>query len=127
MRRSAACCYINCNSLSKQLGTTKQNLDDYIRQIPLHTLPATFRDSICVTRQLGIQYPWIDCLCIVQDDEPDWHTECRTMSSTYENSFLTIPALRAKDSYDGLFHERKYSMKPVVLELLDDTCIGVRP
>lgn len=35
--------------------------------IPLADYPATLRDAIIITRSLGIQYLWIDALCIRQD------------------------------------------------------------
>jgi hypothetical protein len=68
-------------------------------------LPKTFRDAVNVTRALGIQYIWIDSLCIVQDDMGDWEQEAAKMASIYEGSFLTLAAVDSYNSNGGLFLE----------------------
>ena len=49
-------------------------LSKSLRKIPIRTLPRTFRDAILATRRLGLQYKWIDSLCIIQDFPDDWQT-----------------------------------------------------
>jgi hypothetical protein len=46
--------------------TTRAALDEHITA--LSSLPQSFRDAIRVCTWIDIQYIWIDCLCIVQDD-----------------------------------------------------------
>ncbi|KAL8910062.1 MAG: hypothetical protein Q9171_004616 [Xanthocarpia ochracea] len=75
-------------------------------EIPLEDLPQTFRDAICVTRNLGYRYLWIDSLCIVQDDPKDWDTVSRDIASIYSNCVLTIAALWGQDTNSGCFIER---------------------
>jgi hypothetical protein len=41
------------------------------QSIILHTLSQTFQDALIVTKALGLQYIWIDALCIIQDNEED--------------------------------------------------------
>ncbi|PNP74377.1 hypothetical protein FNYG_12426 [Fusarium nygamai] len=77
-----------------------------MRGIPVGNLPATFRDAVIATNQLGYQYLWIDSLCIVQDDEKDWETECPRMSSVFQGATLTIAVPGAKDSSVGFLHKR---------------------
>jgi hypothetical protein len=86
--------------------TTKANFGEYKREIPLARMPDTFRDAIILCRRLGIQYLWIDALCIIQDSREDWSQEAGKMASFYRNSLFTISALHAKSSYGGLFVER---------------------
>lgn len=43
--------------------------------IPFEDLPATFRDAVNVCRELGVQYIWIDSLCIFHDSRSDWRTK----------------------------------------------------
>lgn len=50
------------------LKTTRANLKDHASGISISGLPRTFRDAITVCNRLSVQYLWIDCLCIVQDD-----------------------------------------------------------
>lgn len=66
--------------------------------IKVHNMPATFQDAIYVTRKLGIQYLWIDALCIVQDDEADWETEAVMMCDIFAHSKVTISAARSSSS-----------------------------
>lgn len=48
--------------------------------IALDAMPKTFRDAIVFTRGLGIQWLWVDSLCILQDDLKDWQHEAGKMS-----------------------------------------------
>ena len=59
-----------------------------------------------MTRQLGIRYLWIDCLCIVQDDPKDWEREAATMGEVYRNAYLTISASHGRDSSAGFLFAR---------------------
>ncbi|KAH8763043.1 hypothetical protein F5883DRAFT_646219 [Diaporthe sp. PMI_573] len=51
----------------KSLATTSVNLHAHCHEIPLESLPKTFRDAVLVTRELGLRFLWIDSLCIIQD------------------------------------------------------------
>ena len=55
-------------------------------------VPKTYLDAIAVTREPGIQYLWIDSLCIVQNDDSDWQQEAAPMAAVYENALVTIAA-----------------------------------
>jgi hypothetical protein len=72
----------------------------------------TFQDAVVITRALGIQYLWIDSLCILQGDKDDWEIECSKMAEVYSNSYLTVAAAGANDGSVGCFvarPTRKYS------------------
>jgi hypothetical protein len=116
------------SSITNQFCTTQNNFQQHMRYISLDRLPRTFRDSISLCRQLGIRYLWIDCLCIIQDDDEDWQKECEKMSDIFENSYLTISALRARDGGGGLFHLREQDNRennPYV-QAKDGTLLGLR-
>lgn len=85
----------------RTIKTKRDNLESHMDAIPLSILPNTFRDAVDVTRQLGIQYIWIDSLCIVQNDQNDWAKEAALMADIYENAFCTLSALSSKDSTYG--------------------------
>lgn len=87
----------------RPLRTIRDNLGSHLQDIPYESLPATFQDAVAVTRKLGLQYLWIDSLCIVQDDEDDWRIESAKMGDIYEKATLTIGASGATDSTEGLF------------------------
>lgn len=60
-----------------------------------------------MTRLLGIDYLWIDSLCIIQDDIDDWAKEASRMHSVYHNAYLTFAATGAADGSEGLFPPRR--------------------
>lgn len=94
------------NTFNKHMKATKANVKRLKRGIDVSYLPATFRDAIAVVRSLGVRYLWIDSLCIIQDDDQDWHTEARQMGSIYERAYFTIAATSAQGDLDGFLHQR---------------------
>lgn len=44
--------------------TTKATLKQRLTGISLEELPRTFLDAVLITQRLGVQYLWIDALCI---------------------------------------------------------------
>jgi hypothetical protein len=88
------------------LKLTVENLGRLLKSIPFTELPKTFQDAISITRALGIQYLWIDSLCILQDSEDDGRRESAMMGDVYSNSFCNIAATKAKDGSVGCFGNR---------------------
>jgi hypothetical protein len=83
--------------------TTRSTLRQFKQKIPLGALTPTIRDAIVLTQKLGVQYLWVDSLCIVQGDEADWKREAQQMGRIYERAVCTITALGAQHADDGLF------------------------
>jgi hypothetical protein len=82
------------------------NLAELQRGINITSLPATFRDAVIVTKNLGFQYLWIDALCIIQDPETDKSLELPEMKDIYQNSALTIAVPDGYDSHAGMLLSR---------------------
>ncbi|KAJ3533742.1 hypothetical protein NM208_g7845 [Fusarium decemcellulare] len=74
--------------------------------VPIEDLPTTFRDAIVTTWRLGLQYLWVDSLCIVQDSINDWTQEAVTMAKVYSYSVITLAAAASPDAEGGLFRKR---------------------
>jgi hypothetical protein len=85
---------------------TRYNLKEFKRCIPFQDLTKTFQEAITTTRMLGIRYIWIDSLCIIQEDIPDWARESAQMASVYSQSRVNIAASAAPDGRTGLFLDR---------------------
>ncbi|OTA53299.1 HET-domain-containing protein [Hypoxylon sp. EC38] len=89
---------------------TSTNRTLLMQSISLEELPLTIRDAIHFTKILGIQYLWVDSLCIIQgtDEEArqDWAQESQQMSTVFGNAFLTVSASGSTDAYQGLFRSR---------------------
>ncbi|KAI1308616.1 heterokaryon incompatibility protein-domain-containing protein [Xylaria venustula] len=64
----------------------------------------SFKDAITVCRHLGIQYIWIDSLCIIQqgDGGQDWQEEAGNMGSIYKWGVCNIAATSVADGDEGI-------------------------
>jgi len=85
-----------------QVKTLEGNIEQHKKEIIFKRLSKTFQDALRATRRLGIEYIWIDSLCIVQDDKDDWLRESERMGSIYANAYLTIAATSSTDGSGGL-------------------------
>ncbi len=83
------------------LKTTKENIDTHKSGIPFVKLPQTVRDAVELTRVLGLQYLWIDSLCIDQSSLTDWEMELSTMAEIYRNATITIAATASTNAGTG--------------------------
>ncbi|KAK5630875.1 hypothetical protein RRF57_006590 [Xylaria bambusicola] len=75
-------------------------------EIKISALPRTFQDAVSVAYGLGLQYLWIDSLCIIQDDPSDWETESKLMEHVFSSSYCTIAASCSFGSGDGFLKAR---------------------
>jgi len=80
-----------------------ENLEFFMKEIPSEELPKTFKDAIEITKSFGLDFLWIDAMCIIQDSEEDWQKESSLMSSVYGGSSITIAASTARDARQGCF------------------------
>lgn len=98
----------------RPLRTTRDNLEQHMLDITFSHMPKTFREAISFAYGLGVEYIWIDSLCIIQDDAQDWHMQAANMRTVYRNAFIVILAAGAKDSSEGLFVTERPN--PIVYE-----------
>lgn len=85
---------------------------------PITELPATIRDAINLTKGCGLEYIWVDSVCIIQGDVEDWLTEANRMHEVYANAYFTICAVSVDSASAGLFHSRQawnYNIEPCQL------------
>lgn len=89
---------------------TNDNMDMFLDHIPLGELPRTFSDAIDASRRLGIDYIWIDSLCIIQkeEDNRDWAREAGHMSAVYGGSFINLAASTATSVQEGFLRRPKH-------------------
>jgi hypothetical protein len=95
-----------CWGKSQHNLTTKSTLQASMIGLDISALCKTMQDAIIVTRNLQLNYLWIDALCIVQDDPGDWECEALSMSEIYDQSAITLAATSSSDSDGGLFFPR---------------------
>lgn len=87
--------------------TTRNNLSQHREGIAVASLTQTFQDAVDLTVKLGLQYIWIDSLCIIQDDHEDWKNECPRMTDVYGGAELVVAATAAKNGEKGLYVARE--------------------
>ena len=83
-----------------------ETLESRKQGIRIDELPQTFQDAIAVTRGLGIQYIWIDSLCIIQNDNLDWQRESAKMTTVYRRAHIVIGASNATADSEGFLCTR---------------------
>lgn len=97
-----------CWGDGKQSPTTRDNLETRCQGFFTDMLPRTIQDAIQFTRLLGIQYIWVDVLCIVQDTEgdSDFYEESSKMEFIYSSAYVVLAAAQAKDCTEGFLNSR---------------------
>jgi hypothetical protein len=90
--------------------TLKVNVQNTPYDIAYESLSKTFKDTVTITRNLGLRYVWIDSLCIVQDDVDDWNRESKRMGNIYASCHVNLVASDAADSSVGCFFHRSLSI-----------------
>jgi hypothetical protein len=86
---------------------TTNTYQDYQKALPISEIPANFKDAFRIAKELGIQYVWIDSLCIIQDSKEDWEIESSKMGGVYRNATLAVSALVSANSAVGVLKNNK--------------------
>jgi hypothetical protein len=102
--------------------TTKSTLNASMIELDISASCKTMHDAIIVTRNLKLEYIWIDALCIIQDDPEDWEREALSMSEIYTHSAITIAATSCADSQGGLFLPRSAGQTAQLPWTTSDSC-----
>jgi hypothetical protein len=87
--------------------TTLANIDSHTKRLDWESIPATIRDAIKTTRDLGIRYLWVDALCIIQDSPEDKSVEIGGMNKIYKDATVTIAAAVASNVQEGFLAIRE--------------------
>lgn len=89
-------CLSHCWGSKLPLRTTTDNIDEHRKNIVWDSLPVVYRETIEISRMLGVKYVRIDSLCIVQDSESDWAHEFTPMipKTSYGGMLARLEGLR---------------------------------
>ena len=117
----------HCWGTSEMIKTTTATLEQYTRGIPWQELPQLFQDAITITRALGIDYLWIDSLCILQDSSTDWARESAQIGNIYSGALFTIGASLASNGDESLFNRHPVRKIQQTFGGTDSLLIARRP
>ncbi|KAH8588008.1 heterokaryon incompatibility protein-domain-containing protein, partial [Bisporella sp. PMI_857] len=82
-----------CWGLTPTFKLEKSTRQALLSGVAMEILPRTLQDAIKFTRNINLDWLWVDSLCIIQDSQEDWNHEALTMRQVYQDSFLTVAAL----------------------------------
>jgi hypothetical protein len=105
-------CLSHCWGGSQPVKLLTTNLESMKSGIKFDDLPKTFQDAIRTARELGLNFLWIDSLCIIQNDFEDWRLEAAAMADIYGKATITITATSALNCHAGFLpklDDRKFS------------------
>ncbi|KAK4197113.1 HET-domain-containing protein [Triangularia verruculosa] len=92
----------------KKFMTVKSNLQSLETPLALATpeymtlIPATIRDAIHITKEIGMRYLWVDSLCIVQDAFETKGAAIQAMDMVYSAADLVIMAAGSEHADAGI-------------------------
>lgn len=84
--------------------TTLDNIEAHRSGIDFETLPTMFKDAVVTTRELGLEYLWIDSICIIQGEGGDFDHEAKRMEDVFSSAFCVIAASSAHGQEDGFLN-----------------------
>ncbi|KAL2074953.1 hypothetical protein VTL71DRAFT_8733 [Oculimacula yallundae] len=90
-----------CWGGNQEIQTSTGNIKEYSESIDPTSLPASIRDAVRTTNGLGLQYLWVDALCIIQDDDDDKAQQIASMADIFEGAELTILASKVATAHGG--------------------------
>ncbi|KAK3379710.1 heterokaryon incompatibility protein-domain-containing protein [Lasiosphaeria ovina] len=86
---------------NRPLKLTASTFDHLLSDIPVSKLPLTLKQAVTVCGYLGLEYIWIDALCIIQTDTSDWATESKKMTRVYTVATVTIITAFSASCHSG--------------------------
>jgi hypothetical protein len=102
------------------IQTTKTTLAGFKQHIPWQSLTKIFQNAIFIAYGLGLNYIWIDSLCICQDDAEDWACEGSKMDSIYSGGHITLAFSQSRESYfmyDGTCRTKEWAQGELSYEV----------
>lgn len=103
-------------NLACQIATSK-TLQDLKRGISWNSLPAVFANAITIARKLGLEYIWIDTVCILQDDPLDWEIEASRMAEIFSNASVVLVASSSLDPKHSFLTEHGSEFRSTTFRL----------
>lgn len=92
----------------------------FTQGVALSDLPLNFRHIIPFVQQLGLDYLWIDALCIRQDSSEEMAVEIANMGLIYKGATLTVALAHPTTVDAGVFGDVEPHMRSIPINIPDD-------
>ena len=92
-------------AIIKAAATKEKNLQERREGFSMAGLPDTILDAIRLTLILGLEYIWIDDICIVPP--VDWNEEASKMDEVYGNSYVTLATCSSRKATEQIPYFRE--------------------
>lgn len=90
-----------CGILRDEVASLFQE-NSFSKRKTRKAVPGTLQRLFALASRLRIDFVWVDCLCIVQDDQIHFAQQINQMDIIYANAYLTVCACDGDDANDGL-------------------------
>lgn len=93
----------------KHFKSTKLNHKQHLCNMVTDDFPENYRDAIRVCRAIGIEYLWIDSICILQAADGhagDFKDEAAFVQDIYSSAYCVIAASSAEGTSSGFLNPR---------------------
>ncbi|OAL42992.1 hypothetical protein IQ07DRAFT_525145, partial [Pyrenochaeta sp. DS3sAY3a] len=90
----------------QDFATTTKTLEYNLQGFKVSELGTSLQDAVFLTRKLGLQYIWIDAMCIIQDSIEDKESEIPKMGPYFNNSHVTICEATSEGSTNSFLKTR---------------------
>ncbi|KZL69610.1 heterokaryon incompatibility protein [Colletotrichum incanum] len=103
--------------------TAPDNLKANLNEIPYDQLPQTYKDAVTVAMAFGVEFLWIDGLCIIQGDKNalDWKEQSSRMVDIHGTALLVFTATNCTGVEDGFLSAAQPSRGLIKFEIPRDT------
>ena len=102
-----------CWGVAQNVVLTEAKIEAWYTEVSAASLPQSIQDALSVVNGLGIQYLWVDALCIIQDSSTDKDEEISVMNLIYEQAELTICVGIAAACTEGFLQKRLFGEVPM--------------
>ncbi|KAL8298294.1 hypothetical protein RB597_006842 [Gaeumannomyces tritici] len=103
---------------------TTSNYASLKRGIRWADLPASYKDAVAVASEQGVRYLWIDALCVIQDDDTDFHWHIENLGEIYKASLFTISPTRLRDAGASFLGPRRLVPTAWAASMADEIGVG---
>ncbi|KAF7529648.1 hypothetical protein G7054_g9799 [Neopestalotiopsis clavispora] len=88
--------------------TTSANFAAHRKGIDYESLPTTFQHAVDATLSLGLEYLWIDSICIIQGEDGDFDQEAKRMEDVFSSAYCVLATSSARGQNDGFLKPRNH-------------------